>query len=107
VRWQRPLPGEIPPRVQSLGAAQFVEKLKEKSPRQSRVAKHRLRDGPGRFEDRVWAVSRVTFPNIMSGRGRGSGIFLSCVRRPSSYITCNTQGGLPLAGRVFFIEITL
>jgi hypothetical protein len=26
VQWQRPLAGELPPRVQSLGAAQFVEK---------------------------------------------------------------------------------
>jgi hypothetical protein len=30
VQWQRPLAGELlPPRVQSLGAAQFVEKLKK------------------------------------------------------------------------------
>jgi hypothetical protein len=26
VQWQRPLVGELPPKVQSLGAAQFVEK---------------------------------------------------------------------------------
>jgi hypothetical protein len=72
--WGAPTLGSIP------GCCTICRK---KSPRRSHVPKHRSRDGPGRPEDPCVAqagVSWVPFP--VSGWGRGSGIFLACVRRP-------------------------
>jgi hypothetical protein len=50
VQSQRPPAGELPPRVHSLGAAQFVGK----NPLAGPVCQSTARDSPGQPEDRVW-----------------------------------------------------
>jgi hypothetical protein len=73
--WGAPTQGSIP------GCCTICGKIK--NPLVGPVG-HWLRDGPGWPEDRVWPRLEshgLRFP--VSGRGRGSGIFLACVRRPS------------------------
>ncbi|TVU10994.1 hypothetical protein EJB05_44552, partial [Eragrostis curvula] len=72
--WQRTLAEELPPRVQSLGTTQFVEKLK-KSFRLSHNQSTGLRPGPGRWS------SHMGYGAAVYGWGKGSGVFSTCVRR--------------------------
>jgi hypothetical protein len=77
VQWQRPLAGELPPRVQSLGAAQFVGK----NPLAGPVCQGTRQETAQVGLRTVWPRQEshgLRFP--VSGRDRGSRIFLACVR---------------------------